>query len=430
MKLTLERVFVNYQNHVVGLLEWDAMTNFSKFTYDVDFINSGIELSPILMPLSNKPYQFEDTMKYPLDVFKGLPPMISDSLPDAFGNIIMRNYLEKNNIQEREINTLFRLSYIGNRGIGALEYEPVAERFIYNQEIDLEKIQALIRSIYEEKLAKGKAYTLDNTNALDYLMNFGASVGGARPKMFIALDTERKKLYAGDTAPQPGLDYYLIKINNKTGNSDNSQYGKVEFAYYQMAKECGIEMMDSFLWNEEHFCTKRFDRDSEGNKFHYQTFNSMFGASFTEMNTYSYEQFFTLLKQMNLPQEDLTEFYRRMCFNVIAMNRDDHTKNFALILKDKQWRLAPAYDLCYSYDPNNVWVKDQTLSVNWKRQDITAADLIEIGENYFIKNPKRIVEQIKSVIANFSTYANQLDIAKGLATQIDENIQHNFEFTR
>lgn len=424
-QLKQENLIVQYQGEPIGVLSWDKNRNITEFIYDEDFIQKGIQLSPVLMPLANKIYQFGQMSK---EVFKGLPPMVSDSLPDSFGNILMLNYLEKNNIGPGDINSLFHLSYIGQRGVGALEFLPAKDLGEGEHIINLEEIQKLVKEIFDKKHGKSIPYTLDTEEALDYLMNFGASVGGARPKMFIALDKNKSEMRAGDAPPQEGLEYYLIKINNKTGNSNNSQFGKVEFAYYQMAKELGIQMSDSFLWNNEHFCTKRFDRDNKGNKFHYQTFNSMFGATFTELFSFSYEQFFEGMKDLKVPHQDLEQFYKQMCFNVILMNRDDHTKNFSMLFKDNHWRYAPAYDLCFSYAPDNVWVRENALSINGKRRDIEFNDLVAVGENYFIKNPKQIIEHTMDVASRFQEFTNALDLPKKMTAPMYDLIHQQTIF--
>ncbi|MFN9322131.1 MAG: type II toxin-antitoxin system HipA family toxin [Chitinophagales bacterium] len=425
MRLQLENLIVKYHGEPIGVLNWDKNRDIIEFVYDEDFIQSGVQLSPVLMPLANKIYQYSDLNK---DVFKGLPPMVSDSLPDSFGNILMLNYLEKNRIAPSEINSLFRLSYIGQRGVGALEFEPARELGDGRHTINLEEIQKLVKEIFDKKQRKSISYTLDTEEALDYLMNFGASVGGARPKIFIALDQNKSEMQAGDAPPQVGMEYYLIKINNKTGNSNNNQFGKIEFAYYQMAKEVGIQMCDSFLWNNEHFCTRRFDRDNQGNKYHYQTFNSMFGATFTDLFSFSYEQFFEEMKSLKVPQQDLEQFYKQMCFNVILMNRDDHTKNFSMLFKDNQWRYAPAYDLCFSYAPDNIWVRENALSINGKRRDIERADLIAVGDNYFIKNPKQIIDHTLEVASRFQEYTKALDIPKKMTAPMNDLIQKQAVF--
>lgn len=427
MELKPKQLLVKYKDHFVGLLTSNEMSKIIEFNYDADFIKTGIELSPAIMPLSNKTYLFDGLDS---DVFKKLPPMFSDSLPDRFGNILFQKEMERRNIHPQDMNVLFRLGYLGKRGVGALEYFPEFSQNTPSQIIDLVEIQKLIKQIYEEKFAKVINYSKENNEALNYLMNFGASIGGARPKMFIGLDEAKGKMVSGDSEPTPGMNYYLIKLNFNSDNSDTNQYGKIEYGYYQMVRDCGIDMMHSNLWNNEHFYTQRFDRDEQGNKWHYQTFNSLFGLSFNEMFSYSYEQFFKELSKLNVPQQDLDQLYRRMCFNVILVNRDDHLKNFAMILKNNEWRLSPAYDMCYSYDPLNKWVSEQTLSVNGKRTEITERDLVAVGIKHSIKNAKQIVQQVQEVASKFKNYMNDLDVPKHKVKEMIEVISSQSVFDK
>lgn len=425
----LNNIKVEYKGQGVGELVWNSELKTAQFAYFDSFIQSGVELSPYLMPLSEEIYSFPHLSK---KTFKGLPPMFSDSLPDAFGNKLMNDWMKSRNLQTADFNVLFRLSYTGNRGAGALEYLPISKGFELPDKVDFNEILKIVRRINHEKENIRVPIQTENSHALNMLYGFGGSIGGARPKMFIALDRDHLEMYAGDTHPRPGVDYYIIKMSKDPDieSGDSSQYGKVEFAYYKMAKACGIQMSDSFLWDDRHFCTKRFDRDSQGNKFHYQTFNSFFGVDFEEVREYSYEMFFGHMKDLKLPQQDLTEFYRRMCFNVIAMNRDDHTKNHSLILKDdKQWRLANAYDLCFSYEPNHVWVGEQSLSVNRKTENIEVADLKEVGERFAIKDPHLIIEKTMDVVADFQMYAQSVDVPKGMYEKIHHIIQDQVIFS-
>jgi serine/threonine-protein kinase HipA len=406
----LNSIKVEYKGQEVGKLVWNDDLKTAQFAYYDSFIKTGIELSPYLMPLSKEIYSFQHLSK---KTFKSLPPMFSDSLPDAFGSKIMNEWIKGIGLKTSDFNVLFRLSYVGKRGAGALEYLPIAKEFELPEKVNFDEVLKIVKRINLEKENVRVPVDTEDTNALNFLYGFGGSPGGARPKMVIALDREKREMFMGDMPPKTGMEYYLIKMSNdiNVGSGDSPHYGKVEYAYYKMARDCGIDISDSFLWDGRHFYTKRFDRDNLGSKYHYQTFNSFFGIDFEEVREYSYEKFFKHLNELGLPQQDINEFYRRMCFNVISMNRDDHTKNHSLILNDdNKWRLAKAYDLCFSYEPNHAWVGEQCLSVNGKTDNIGIGDLLEVGERFAVKDPNLIIEKTMDVVADFTRYAQEAGV--------------------
>jgi serine/threonine-protein kinase HipA len=408
----MDRIIVKYKEENVGLLTWDNKRDAAIFDYTDSWISKGIELSPVLMKLSKKSFSFPDLGK---ETFKGLPPLISDSLPDKFGSRLMQHYLNVKKIDEQTLSKLFRLTYVANRGPGALEYIPSAEQFQMPDEIKIEELQKLVKDIYSIKSLTELHYNEESLSQFDLLMNLGGSVGGARPKLFIGIDEVNKIMVPGDLPPREGMKYHLIKINTSIDGeqSDNLMYGRLEYAYHLMAKDCKIDMMDCHLWKDTHFYTERFDRDSQGNKHHYQTFNSFFGADFHNVGKYRYEDFMSAMVKLSLPQKDMEQMFRRMCFNVLSFNKDDHTKNFSLIMKeDNKWRLAPAYDLCYSYDPRSPWVSKHNLTINFKSEEIEKEDLLTVADKFSIKDPEGIIENIKEVVSNFLSYTDKLDLPR------------------
>jgi serine/threonine-protein kinase HipA len=306
-----------------------------------------------------------------------------------------------------------------------LEYIPDINSFKSEELLELKNIQAIIDELYEEKELEKLHFLTekDKQMTLDYMLTFGASIGGIRPKIFVGLDAKKKSLFPVDAARNDGIDFYLMKIS---GNSEkfkvNADYGKIEYAYYLMAKECGIEMSDSLLIDKKHFATKRFDRIGVKEKIHYQTFNSFFGKNFRDETHYSYEYFFDEMIRMKMTQSDLVEFYRRVCFNIIGVNCDDHTKNFSMILIDNKWKLAPAYDLVYCFKPIGN-TREHSLSLNFKTKDFDKADLELIGKKYLIKNYKKIIENTIEVFSNVSKNLTKLKVEKELVKIMEEKIK-------
>jgi serine/threonine-protein kinase HipA len=403
----LESIDIFYHGHFVGRLSDPYLAGRPLFAYSDSFIDTGIELSPFLMPLSKKLYEFP---KLSVKTFRKLPPLCCDSFPDSFGSKLYNRFLNAKGI--KSANHLFYLSYLGNRGAGALEYRPAVENTNgqrNNDPVDFGYYAELIQFIQENKYSLN--ISVEDREGIIDLSKLGGSAGGARPKIYVASnnqDLPKRNLVAGDITYSGDYTYSILKISDPKIRDAEEDYGKMEYVYYRMARDCGIPMMESELIDGKHFSTKRFDRDNQGNKFHYQTFNSLFGLAFDDESlNIGYEHFLKALKRFNLPQEDITQLYKQMCFNVIALNRDDHTKNFSLIMnEDNKWRLAPAYDLCYCENPYH------TTTINGKDDEISAQDLLDIGRDFMVKGYDDIIGQIKEVVSNFRNYTKDLDFRK------------------
>jgi serine/threonine-protein kinase HipA len=415
--MELNQIYARYENEIVGVLSKNPTNRKIEFKYSDLFIDKGIELSPLMMPLRKEVYSFSHLRG---KTYRGLPPLFSDSLPDDYGQRILNVYLASKQITNLQMNDLFLLSCIGNRGIGALSYFPSYHEANLNSIFDLDLITEALIQINRQYLNLSNSLSNNQANNLELLSKFGGSTGGSRPKLFVKIDKKKEGIYL-ENSNQSEIDDYILKICSKIDENDAEDYGLIEYVYYQMASDCGINMTESFLWEGKHFCTKRFDRDSQGNKFHIQTFNSFFGLDFRLKNELDYIDLFKALVRINLPHEDLTQFFKLMCFNVIAVNRDDHTKNFSLIMKEKnKWRLSNSYDLVFSYDMNDPY---HHISVNHKFSNITKQDLIDIGERFFIKNPIEIIQKIIDIVSKFKEYANQLNFTdKKIITQIENVI--------
>lgn len=416
-----------------GAVRWDESRQLGYFQYDSKFVENGWDLSPIKMPISQGShiYSFPELRigrSETEDAFKGLPGLLSDSLPDRYGNKLINAWLVQQGRLENSMNPVEKLCFIGTRGIGALEFEPTqietgkrSFSFELNSLIEVAKKMLNEREDFLAKLNK------DEEKAMLQILKTGTSAGGARPKAVIAYNPKTQEVRSGQTNVPKGFEHWLLKLDGVSGQQfgENSGWGRVEYAYYLMAIECGIEISESQLLEENgraHFMTKRFDRE-ENTKHHIQTLCGLQHYDFNDMFSYSYEQVFQTMRLLKLTYPEAEQMFRRMVFNVLATNYDDHTKNFSFILKkDQKWSLAPAYDLCFSFDPGNFWVNKQTLSVNGKRLKISKEDLMTIARNNNIKKGEKIIEEINSTIKSWNKYAELAQLRKDLKVRIYNNL--------
>jgi serine/threonine-protein kinase HipA len=395
------------------------------FVYNDEFLNKGLEIAPILMPINSR----EKVFTFPFlnqETFKNLPPVFSDSLPDRFGNITLNSYLQTQGKDIEDLNPLERLTYIGERGIGALEYFPAQKHnSIYNgKPLDLSEIIEIAKEVMQQK--KGV-----KINSIEQILQIGTAAGGARPKIVIAKDNTTNEFYAGDVLNKnKEVTYYLLKLDGTTDNqnSETSQYGKIEFAYYQLATLSGINMSKTELLVENdrnHFLTQRFDR-IDGKKIHSQTLNSIANLDYNNPLINSYEQCFSVMRKLNLSQSEIEQQFKRMVFNVMSKNLDDHTKNISFLMNDiGKWSLSPAYDLTHSYDPNNKWLKQHQMSINGKRNNIEYNDLIEVAEKQMIGNTNFIIQEVQEGVSNWIKIAKNLDIPLEKTNKIEQSLEYN-----
>jgi serine/threonine-protein kinase HipA len=418
----------------VGAVRWDNKEQLGYFEYAPQFLKVGWELSPIKMPISrgNLVYSFPELRKGRLeseDTFKGLPGLLADALPDKFGNRLIDAWLTKQSRPLHSMNPVERLCFIGSRGMGALQFEPAQfPDSTSGNEIELNELVVLAKNILEERESFTTNLNLDQESALSAILRIGTSAGGARPKAVIAFNPNTGEVRSGQGNVPESFEHWLIKLDGVSGVQfgSTSGWGRVEYAYYLMALGCGINMSFCKLFEENgraHFMTKRFDRD--GNiRHHTQTFCGIQHFDFNDMFSYSYEQLFETMRILRLDYSDAEELFRRMVFNVIATNFDDHTKNFSFLLeKDKKWKLSPAYDLCFSYNPNNVWVSQQTLSIKGKRNHITRDDMLSLASEMNIKNAKEIIQQVNENVKEWDKFALIAKVESDLKKNIKKHLQ-------
>lgn len=425
---------VKIWGELVGAVRWDMDKRLASFQYDTKFLLKGWDISPIKMPLKNgnQIYSFPElrpTRGESTDTFKGLPGLLSDALPDKYGNQLINIWLAQRGRPANSMNPVEQLCFIGSRGMGALEFErPLfqsakqAVTLEIKSLVDAAQRMLSIREDFKTNLRE------DEQKAINDIIKIGTSAGGARAKAVIAYNIKTGEVKSGQAKAPKGFEHWLIKLDGVKDSQlgDSHGFGRVEYTYHLMAKDCGIDMMECKLLEENgraHFMTKRFDREGNDTKHHIQTFCGIQHFDYNNLYSYSYEQLFQTMRMLRLSYPEAEQMFRRMVFNVMATNYDDHTKNFSFWLKkDGKWELSPAYDVCYSYDPNNVWVSQHTLSINGKHKDLTIADLMTIATANNIKKGEKIIDEIKSVISNWQQYAEDVKVAPKLRDMITKNL--------
>lgn len=426
----IRTAYVNIWNKRVGAVAWNEDDGTASFEYDPNFIETGLDLSPIMMPLGeSRNYRFPDHRN--TSTFKGLPGMLADALPDKYGNALINQWLVRNNRPVNSINPVETLCFIGERAMGALEFEPAVPK-IKGPSIKLEMNELIDIT---SKILSGRQAFLTNLQpeqekALQAILKIGTSAGGARAKALIAFNKETQEIRSGQANAPKGFEHYLIKFDGiedeQLGTSRG--YGRVEMAYYKMAVDAGIEMMESQLLEENgraHFMTKRFDRVHGKGKIHVQSFCAMRHYDFKDIEIYSYEDLFETMRILVLPYPQAEQLFRRMVFNVIARNCDDHTKNFAFTMdKTGEWSLSPAFDVCHAYRPSSTWVSQHCLSVNGKRNNIERADLLEVARKMNIKRASEIIDQVDQVIGRWKEYADNQRVDPALRDAIKSTLVH------
>ncbi len=436
--MVMDVVSVKYGEDDVGAVSFNTETGIGSFEFEPRFIETGIELAPIKMPLSSRIYSFPEIDDA---AFKGLPGMIADSLPDDFGNIVMNAWIASQGKSTADITPIQRLQYTGKRGMGALTYHPATQRKNLNASQHVE-IESLV-SIAQEILDKREQFSVtlnaqgqEDIEAMMALMSVGMSAGGARPKAVLAFNDDFTRVRSGQTDAPEGFTHFIMKFDgvsehnkDKEAFGDPMGYGAMEYVYHFIAKECGIDMMPSRLLNEgnrRHFITQRFDRIGN-KKRHVQTLNGIAHVSYKKVGSYSYAELFSTARELNLSPDDAMQLFKRMVFNVVARNHDDHSKNFGFMLDDQHhWKLAPAYDLAYSYKPGSPWVNSHWMRLNGKQDNFTREDFYSFRKLSPIFTKRKIDRVIEETTEHFSTWkslAAEHSVPHALLKLIGSNLQ-------
>lgn len=413
--------FVKLWDQRIGAVVWDETQGLAFFEYDRRFASGKLDISPVRMPSGTRIYSFPELRRSA--TFKGLPGLLADSLPDRYGNDLINGWLARNGRPENSLNPVELLCFIGNRGMGALEFEP-STLPVQEHLLELSSLIEITKKLLESR----EQFETNTDQAMrDVMLNvlkMGTSAGGARPKAIIAYNEATGMIRSGQTLQDAGFEHWLIKFDgvNDTQFGETFGYGRVEMAYYAMAIDAGIIMAQSKLIEEEgraHFMTKRFDRVNGTEKLHMQTFCALQHFDFNNVSSYSYEQLFQTMRQLRLTYAEAEQLFRRMVFNVLARNCDDHTKNFAFLMdQEGKWSLSPAYDICHAYRPDSVWVSQHCLSINGKRKDFVMDDFSAIAKQNSIRNPQGIIQEVQDVVADWMDYAGKYKVSSKLAEAI------------
>ena len=415
----------------VGIIHQELDKPYASFEYDEDFLKSGIELSPVKMPLSNVIYEFPFLAGEP---FFGLPGLVADSLPDDFGNKVIEQWLASQGKSINDFTAIDRLCYMGKRGMGALEYIPATSEIKdIDENINVSKMVQFASDVLNQR----EAITLNADEKLTYsqLVQVGSSAGGARAKALIAWNETTNEIRSGQLNLGKNFDYWLMKFDNVSKNGDHGledipKYTLIEYAYYKMALDAGIEMTECRIYSnhgEHHFMTKRFDR-VQGKKIHMQSLGALAHISYKEPGLCSYEMAAQYMKEIGLSVQEVEQFFRRMVFNCLAVNQDDHVKNVSFLMnRNGAWSLSPAYDITFSYNPTNKWLRAHQMSINQKNSSVELQDLVETALKMGIKKGKamNIIAQITRVVADFQKYAMEAGIREKTYCDIQRVLEQN-----
>jgi len=394
----------------------------AAFEYEPAFAASGIQVAPLTMPLSTRVYSFPGL---PRQTFHGLPGLLADSLPDRFGNALIDTWLATQGRTAESFNAVERLCYIGQRGMGALEFAPViGPRARKASNIQIDKLVELASEILTQRNGLSVSFSeKSKQRALADILRIGTSAGGARAKAVIAWNPQTGEVRSGQVDAGAGFEYWLLKFDGVRGNRDKELedprgYGAIEYACYLMARDCGIEMNECRLLEENgrrHFMTKRFDRSDYGQKIHMQSLCALAHFDFNLAGAYSYEQALMVIRQLGLPRSSVDQLFRRMVFNVVIRNQDDHVKNIAFLMdKEGQWRLSPAFDMTYSFNPDGRWTATHQMTVNGKRENFTLEDFRSCANVALLKRgqEKTILTEVQDVVSQWPRYARDAGIPK------------------
>ena len=396
----------------VGAVALDPRLGYYAFQYAPSWKRTGIELAPLTLPLDGP-----DVVLFP-DLpeltFYHLPGLLADALPDAFGNALIDAWMATHGVAKNEITTLDRLAYMGKRGMGALEFHP--ERGSHRESSAPLEMQTLVE---EARMLIEGNLSIDHEAqaALANILRVGTSAGGARAKAVIAWNPQTNVIRSGQFDAAPGFEHWLLKFDGVGVDAElgtGGDYGRIEYAYHLMARQAGIEMASSRLLEENgraHFMTRRFDRQIVNGrtvKHHVQSLCGMDHLDFRQRGTHAYAQLFMAITRLKLGDDALDQAFRRMCFNVMARNCDDHTKNFAFLLKQGgSWELSPAYDVTHAHNPKGEWTYQHLMSVNGKFENITRDDLLEEGDRFMVRRPKDLVAHVRDAVENWPAHAEE-----------------------
>jgi serine/threonine-protein kinase HipA len=414
--------YVRLWDKLVGAVAWNEKNGYADFEYDPAFIRQGLEVSPLMMPLAKTIYSFPEQKK---GTFHGLPGMLADALPDRFGNTLIDLWLARQGRSPGDFSPVERLCYMGTRAMGALEFQPALEpRSKRSERLEIAELVDLAARILEHKRDLTTNFLKDREDAVKTIIRVGTSAGGNRAKAVIAWDPKTGEVRSGQLEILPGFEPWILKFDGVSDEllGDPKGFGRIEYAYYLMALKAGIPMSPSRLLEENgraHFMTRRFDRDLGGNKIHTQSLCALAHYDFNASGEYGYEQAFNVILRLNLGHEALQDMYRRMIFNVLSRNQDDHTRNIDFLMdRDGAWRLAPAFDMVWAYNPAGRWTDRHQMSVHGKRNDFTRADLEAPAAEYDIRGAGKILDEVAGAVARWPEFARLAGVDSPMSKRI------------
>lgn len=423
---------VRLWGRTIGAVVLPDGDDVASFEYAAAFVQSGIQVAPIAMPLARRVYRFPELARA---TFHGLPGLLADSLPDRFGNALIDAWLASQGRQPDSFNAVERLCYTGKRGMGALEFVPaIGPRARQASRIEVGKLVALASQILSHRHdLQASLAPEDSADALRDILRVGTSAGGARAKAVIAWNRETDEVRSGQVDAGAGFEHWLMKFDGVSGNRDKELedpkgYGLIEYAYYLMARDCGIDMSECRLFREHgraHFMARRFDRLAGGEKLHMQSLGAMAHFDFNLAGACGYEQALLVMRQLGLPMQCIEQMYRRMVFNIVARNQDDHVKNIAFLMdKSGQWSLAPAFDVTYSFNPAGAWTASHQMTMNGKRKDFGMADFNACARTASMKRGRaaQIVAEVQASVAKWPSFAEQAGVAEARRMAIQRNL--------
>lgn len=421
--VNLAKVYI--WDEYAGAVLWNESTGTATFEYESSFIKNGWNLSPLRMPVaSNVRYSFSGLSK---DTFMGLPGLLADSLPDAYGKALLDRWLTS--LGRIFANPVERLCYQSKRSMGALEFVPAKDDYLdQSSAIEISSLVEIASEVLSSKAELNTNLNADTKEALANIIKVSTSAGGQRAKAVIAYNDKTGEVRSGQVDAPADFSHWLLKLDGVTNSAlgDPQHYGKIEYSYYKMALNAGLEMTECRLLEENgraHFMTKRFDRIGGNEKVHMQTLCGLAHYDYKMLHAYSYEQAFQVMRQLRLPYRQFEQMFRRMVFNVIARNQDDHTKNISFLMdKTGIWKLSPAYDVSWAYNPKGEWTSHHQMSINNKWDNISRADLMAVAEAMHIKRAGDIIDEICNAVSMWPTIAKGYDIPQDMIAEIDKSL--------
>ncbi len=413
----------------IAAVSWDTARNYAFFEYDREFAESGIQIAPLTMPLSSTEiYSFPGL---PKESFRGLPGLLADSLPDRFGNALIDAWLSAQGRTPESFNPVERLCYTGARGMGALEFEPaIGPAREGNDPLDIDALVRLAGEVLTRRTDLAASFDRSNrAAAMRDILRVGTSAGGARAKAVIAWNPATNEVRSGQVEAGEGFEYWLLKFDGVSGNRDKELddpqgYGLIEYAYAGMAAAAGIEMSECRILEESgrhHFMTRRFDRGKGGRKRHLQTLGGLAHYDYNQAGAYSYEQALAVIRRLGLPMHDIEQQYRRMVFNILARNQDDHVKNISFLMDQSgRWSLSPAYDMTYSFNPQGAWSATHQMSLGGKRDHFETAEFERFAELASMKRGRwrEIFAEVDDAVGRWHSFADEAGVPGEAARRI------------